>query len=834
MLIPCFLRRYPVWVGMLSALLLTGCGGDETPTATDGDSAVTTDGNPDKQNDPPPIDPATIPLPEVKTGVCRVYTPQPGFQVLVDGELVRNEVDGEWLTTPCEVTLPVGNHDIKVVKKGYRDTPLPGRVSVTADTPAEAVLEPVEDPLNVADSVLAAPYLLAKVGEPIPLESLNSPNLETDPFVTADGLAIYFASDRSEGNGIYYATRSSPYVEFYPPQLLQTSRGSDDKATPSITGDARIVTFAMPHKQRIKALLRDSPLGDFIETDNLKYSTSTDEIWRSSQMLSDGLRMYWTVEKKGALETHVASRASRDGNFGDVLIVDMPGGHPCISSDGLRQYVFDGKTLSRARRNRTSAKFSKLETIATVALEDYVPSKLRRQYFVSDDEQWLYYCNNPNKQGNLFMVRLSQGAGWGFAAFGKNIPPRKVVAANPPETQPDPVTQPETGPQVDPQTLPLPYTTYWQQFTKLMQTRDYAAAKQLIEKSQADRKFAQDEELLQWDLEDVNRATGFWNDVRSTLQQLKAGDTIRFGSAKVALVKFEKGEITAKARTKEIVKAIAEMRPADLLGIADLAIDKEDAAGQARMGVFLHYEPEGGVGSAEARFERAGDAGAEFYERQGKRILHQARQEFERDKIAEGLKFIAKVNSEFPKTQAAADAKQLEVEAYQFTKWQQRGRWEKGKEGEFIAGSGRVADSYLMSPAMHDNFELRLEWKTAANGSGGVFFRYRGRGDPNLFGYKIQLADDFGSGRVDPQTTGALFNDSAPTRNAVKKRGEWNTLRMQVRGTQVTVEINGREVLQTDAEVSNFKQAQGYVMLDGVAGGMTYRKTLLVKLPPAK
>ena len=121
-----------------------------------------------------------------------------------------------------------------------------------------------------------------------------------------------------------------------------------------------------------------------------------------------------------------------------------------------------------------------------------------------------------------------------------------------------------------------------------------------------------------------------------------------------------------------------------------------------------------------------------------------------------------------------------------------------------------------------------------AKGAGGVFFRYRGRGDPYLFGYKIQLSDDFGSDSLDQQTTGALLNEVSPTTNAVGKRGEWNTLNMRVRGTHVVVTINGKKVLDHRADVTDRKPLRGTVMLDGVIGGISYRKTLLIQLPASE
>ena len=58
------------------------------------------------------------------------------------------------------------------------------------------------------------------VGEAVPLHALNTIGNEFDPFVTSDGLAIYFAADRAEGRGIFTAARPSPLHPFEEPRLL--------------------------------------------------------------------------------------------------------------------------------------------------------------------------------------------------------------------------------------------------------------------------------------------------------------------------------------------------------------------------------------------------------------------------------------------------------------------------------------------------------------------------------------------------------------------------------------------------------------------------------------
>src|SRR5690606_35348218 len=145
---------------------------------------------------------------------------------------------------------------------------------------------------------LASAYLDAPVGRPIPLTSLNSPGSELDPFVTADGLAIWFAGDRAEGRGIYVATRSSAYHEFGPPELLLSTRSADVPATPSVSADGLLVIYGIAGKARLFALSRDNPLSEFSEKFILQFSRRPSLVWPSAQILSNGLRVYW-MEQNG-------------------------------------------------------------------------------------------------------------------------------------------------------------------------------------------------------------------------------------------------------------------------------------------------------------------------------------------------------------------------------------------------------------------------------------------------------------------------------------------------------------------------------------------------------
>ncbi|MBM3788199.1 MAG: DUF1080 domain-containing protein [Acidobacteria bacterium] len=91
----------------------------------------------------------------------------------------------------------------------------------------------------------------------------------------------------------------------------------------------------------------------------------------------------------------------------------------------------------------------------------------------------------------------------------------------------------------------------------------------------------------------------------------------------------------------------------------------------------------------------------------------------------------------------------------------------------------------LVSAEKFWNFELHCEFKIGAHSNGG--FGLRGR-------YEIQIVDDFGK---PPGTrgTGALYSRIAPSVNASKAPGEWQSYDIRLVGRTVTVTVNGKKVI---------------------------------------
>ena len=773
-----------------------------------------------------PPDPKELPLPKFTAAVCRVYTPTPGFHVLADGEPVRDE-EGRLAVTPCEVTVAQGNVNLSVVKQGW----FPASELVNLGRVSEVDLIPQPNPNPDEDLLFSSPFFEAAVGTPIPLKSFNETGTFVDPFVSGDGLTIWVAGEGADGSGIYYATRGGRLEEFGPPTMLDLSRSSEPLASPSISADALIVAYAAPSKARIWGLLRGGPLEQFEKQEALRHSPRSSARWSSALISADGLRLYWQEEQKDKTGIFTTARKSREKEFNNKSEkLEMPGEHPCLSRDGLRQYAFDGEQLSRSRRKFHTSPFSGLEPIATLELENYSYRPEFRQFWVSEDEQWLYYSDDPRGSRQLYAVRLRTGPGWGLPPLGRPIPARVQRSAEPQMENPEELE--DVVPKSDPRSQPLAYDVYKNRLLGMLEKREVADAVQFIQDQRTNPNLGDDTQLLAWDAEDVARVRDFWKDVDQGLATFKAGDAIRINGVALDFVSYGEGAITAKGKSKEVEKPIIELSAGELSLLADKAVAKDDPEGQMRIATFLYYDSKGESSLTRVRLERSGALGETFEDRQADRRLHLIEQELSRDNIFAALARIDELVKLAPQSTSGQKAAQHRDEIYTYIKWNKVGprTWASGPSGEYIADTDRQPGSLLLSERTYGSFQLSLEWKTEGNlGQGGVFFRYTGSGKPDFeSSFKVQLAND--PGVRDNFSTGALLNRAPPTENMALPAGQWNTLTLRVVGEKVQAAINGKQVLDVTAR-SEDVPLKGFIGLDGDLGGISYRKIILTDLP---
>ena len=155
-----------------------------------------------------------------------------------------------------------------------------------------------------------------------------------------------------------------------------------------------------------------------------------------------------------------------------------------------------------------------------------------------------------------------------------------------------------------------------------------------------------------------------------------------------------------------------------------------------------------------------------------------------------------------------------------------------GKAEVWAAEGGHIVckgggGGWLLTEKEFSDFEFRCEYRWAAKGgNSGVALRTPDKGDPAYVGMEIQLIDDEGwpDKLADYQHTGSIY-DVQPAKPAANKPiGEWNGVRIVCRGRKVTVEQNGKELVNANLDdyQAKFKKHPGLTRDKGHVGFQSY------------
>lgn len=91
--------------------------------------------------------------------------------------------------------------------------------------------------------------------------------------------------------------------------------------------------------------------------------------------------------------------------------------------------------------------------------------------------------------------------------------------------------------------------------------------------------------------------------------------------------------------------------------------------------------------------------------------------------------------------------------------------------------------------------EIVMDWKIQGVGNSGIFFRV-GEGEEQIFhtGPEYQIINNAHS-TADNTIAGSNYALHAPTRDATKPVGEWNSARLRIQGNQVAHWLNGEKIV---------------------------------------
>ncbi|MCC6906968.1 MAG: DUF1080 domain-containing protein [Phycisphaerales bacterium] len=127
-----------------------------------------------------------------------------------------------------------------------------------------------------------------------------------------------------------------------------------------------------------------------------------------------------------------------------------------------------------------------------------------------------------------------------------------------------------------------------------------------------------------------------------------------------------------------------------------------------------------------------------------------------------------------------------------------RGWTPTGNPVAWVAEEGMIqcrpgGGGWLRTVDQYRDFELFADFKISKGGNSGLAIRASSTSDPAFSGMELQIYDSCGKPTA-LNCCGAVYNAIAPTEQAVKPAGEWNTYRVLIKGDTLNVWLNGRQI----------------------------------------
>ncbi|MBC7904809.1 MAG: DUF1080 domain-containing protein, partial [Gemmatimonadaceae bacterium] len=140
------------------------------------------------------------------------------------------------------------------------------------------------------------------------------------------------------------------------------------------------------------------------------------------------------------------------------------------------------------------------------------------------------------------------------------------------------------------------------------------------------------------------------------------------------------------------------------------------------------------------------------------------------------------------------------------------------QNGELVCESGPDKQyGYLSTEKSYGDFILTLDFKQEANGNSGVFFRSSIDG-VKISGWQVEVAPPVKNtgGIYESYGRGWLVQPGVEDQKHLKE-GEWNQLKISVKGDEVTTWLNGNQMVYIKDE--KIGQGKGFIALQIHDGG---------------
>jgi hypothetical protein len=136
----------------------------------------------------------------------------------------------------------------------------------------------------------------------------------------------------------------------------------------------------------------------------------------------------------------------------------------------------------------------------------------------------------------------------------------------------------------------------------------------------------------------------------------------------------------------------------------------------------------------------------------------------------------------------------------------------------------RISYGNLRTDREFEDFNLKLETMVGPDGNSGIYLRGI---------YEVQVADSYGRA-PNSHSMGGIYSRIAPTANASKRPGEWQTFDITLADRHVTVILNGQTIIDnqpllgcTGGALWSDPLRPGPIYLQGDHTGVSYRNLVL-------
>lgn len=143
---------------------------------------------------------------------------------------------------------------------------------------------------------------------------------------------------------------------------------------------------------------------------------------------------------------------------------------------------------------------------------------------------------------------------------------------------------------------------------------------------------------------------------------------------------------------------------------------------------------------------------------------------------------------------------------------------------------------WLRTQDQFGDFKLRFDYRVEPGANSGIYVRVPADGNHHRdntslppAGFEVQLLDDFAekhSHLHDYQHSGSVYDLAGPTRQVLRRAGEWNTMEIDCRGQRVAIVHNGVPVVDIDEHrypLLALRQTSGFLGLQNHGGGVSFR-----------